>query len=191
MSHDHNKEFDGIKQADNLLPTWYSVSFVATMVIGVLYLLYYHVLTDFSQEEMYKADVAYHAELYPAVVGLDDLAGNPFYGDAEAIAAGAKHYSTVCAACHLAEGTGLIGRDRLVDDAGPFILGAPLGPEATIDIDRLRPQSNMPHDRNAALDHVGDLGGGIGATFNLHRLTAGFLHDPGGIQEGLIRIRFI
>ena len=118
MSVDHDKEFDGIKQADNKMPPWYVVSFIATMVFGVLYLIYYHVLTDWSQISQYEREVAAHVELYPEVeVASGDAGGggNPFAGNAEAIAAGAETYQAICAACHMADGTGLIG-PNLVDN---------------------------------------------------------------------------
>jgi cytochrome c oxidase cbb3-type subunit 3 len=119
MSIDHDKEFDGIKQADNKMPPWYVVSFIATMVIGVLYLVYYHVLTDWSQVGQYEREVAAHVKLYPEVEvgGADGEAGggNPLAGQAAAIAEGAETYQAICAACHKADGSGLIG-PNLVDN---------------------------------------------------------------------------
>ncbi|MCR9141805.1 MAG: c-type cytochrome [bacterium] len=119
MSIDHDKEFDGIKQADNKMPPWYIVSFIATMVIGVLYLVYYHVLTDWSQAAQYEREVAAHVAEYPEVEVAggsgEGVTGNPFAGQPDAIAAGAETYQAICAACHKADGSGLIG-PNLKDD---------------------------------------------------------------------------
>lgn len=113
MSHDENKEFDGIKQADNKMPPWYVVSFIGTMIFGMLYLVYYHVLTDWNQAGQYERQVAAHIEEFPPVeaagAGEGESQGNPFAGDAAAIAAGEATYQAICAACHKADASGLIG----------------------------------------------------------------------------------
>jgi hypothetical protein len=49
----------------------------------------------------------------------------------------------------------------------------------------------MPHDRNAPFHKVRNLLRSIGPALDLHRLAARLLHDPGGIQEGLVRIGLI
>ena len=113
MSHDENKEFDGIRQADNNMPPWYIVSFIATMVFGALYLIYYEVLSDWSQAGQYEREVAAHVAAYPEAANAgklsEDVVGNPFAGDAAAIRAGEATYQAICAACHKADATGLIG----------------------------------------------------------------------------------
>lgn len=115
MSVDHDKEFDGIRQADNKMPPWYVVSFAATMVIGIMYLIYYHVLTDWSAVGQYEREVAAHVERFPEVETGDAVAGNPFAGQPEAIVAGEETYQAICAACHKVDGSGLIG-PNLVDN---------------------------------------------------------------------------
>ncbi len=109
---DHNKEFDGIKQADNKMPAWYVWSFVATMIIGVAYLIYYHVATDWSQTKEYNGEVTEHAAKYgAAMVGAEAKDANPFRGDIKAINAGKETFAATCAACHKPDGTGNIGPD--------------------------------------------------------------------------------
>ena len=63
----------------------------------------------------------------------------------------------------------------------PFVFGSAFRPEPAIHIHRLRAQPDMAHDWNSALDHMRDLRRSISAAFNLHRLTAGFLHDASGV----------
>ena len=110
MSHDADKEFDGIRQADNKLPLWYTVSFIGTLIIGLVYLLYYHVFTDWSQASQYAEQVAHHEEQFPGGSPVESgVVGNPFRGDAAAIQAGQETFVAVCGACHKADGTGLVG----------------------------------------------------------------------------------
>lgn len=112
MSHDSNKEFDGIRQADNPLPGWFVWSFIGTIVFSAIYLPYYHIFTDWSQEGQYAAEVAAHIEEYgdPADDVLEVTDGrNPLRGDVDAIASGGETYRNVCAACHAADGSGLVG----------------------------------------------------------------------------------
>lgn len=107
---DHNKEFDGIRQADNKMPGWYVWSFIGTLIIGVAYLIYYHIATDWSQAKQYNGEVTAHAAKYgAATAGSDVKDANPFRGDAKAIAAGKETFAATCAACHMPDGTGNIG----------------------------------------------------------------------------------
>ncbi|MCB1317707.1 MAG: c-type cytochrome [Leptospiraceae bacterium] len=113
MSHDPNKEFDGIRQADNKLPTWYTVSFIGTIIFAVIYLIFYHVYPgDWSQEKQYAAEAKAHSELYASsqTASTGD-AGNPFRGDADAIAEGQEIFTSTCSACHGPDGKGVIGPD--------------------------------------------------------------------------------
>lgn len=109
---DHNKLFDGIAQADNEMPKWYIVSFIVSMIIGVLYFGYYHGVTDFQQENEYSQSVAAFKKAHPEKkVVLDAKSGNPFANDAQAISEGETVFATTCAACHKADATGLVGPD--------------------------------------------------------------------------------
>lgn len=109
---DHNKLFDGIAQADNDMPKWYSISFVISMIIGLLYFGYYHLIDDFKQETQYQEEVALYDKEHPKKVqSLDASSGNPYNKDAKAIIEGEKIFTTTCAACHKADATGLVGPD--------------------------------------------------------------------------------
>jgi hypothetical protein len=84
------------------------------------------------------------------------------------------------------EAAGLVGGEGFGNDPGALGVGAALGLEAAVDIGGLRAEANVGHDRDAALDEVTDGGGGVFAGLDLHGLTAGFLHDAGGVHEGLL-----
>lgn len=103
-----DKEWDGIRSADNKMPGWYVISFIATIIIAIVYLLNYHVINDWSQAQDFEAAQQAHIEKF----GVSEVAttgGNPYRGDAAAIAAGEKTFSGICSACHGADGTGNIG----------------------------------------------------------------------------------
>jgi len=51
-------DFDGIKEMDNSLPRWWLYLFYVSIVISVLYMLYYHVLRiGYLQEDEYRHDL--------------------------------------------------------------------------------------------------------------------------------------
>lgn len=108
-----DKEWDGVKCADNKMPGWYIISFLGTIVFAIVYLLFYHVMTPWSKAGEYANEV----EAYKQKYGVKEVSmdKNPYRGDAAAIAAGQKTFSGICAACHGPEGKGLIG-PNLMDD---------------------------------------------------------------------------
>jgi len=108
MSED--KTFDGIISADNKMPSWYIITFVGTVVFAIVYLLNYHVLTGWTKEGQYAAEVAAHVAQY-GTGEMQTSGGNPLRGDAGAIASGEKTFGAICAACHGPEGKGNIGPD--------------------------------------------------------------------------------
>lgn len=112
-------DFDGIQELDNNLPPWWLYMFYVTIVFGICYVTYYHVLDGDKQTEEYKNEV-YQANLaikaYEATkekVDLSSLAG----GDN---AVGKKLFKQNCAVCHAVDGGGKIG-PNLTDDH--WILG--------------------------------------------------------------------
>lgn len=126
-----DKEWDGIKCADNKMPAWYVISFVGTIVIAVIYLYVYHVKPGWSTEIMYKQDVAD----YNAKYGVKEVSMtvNPFRDDAAAIAAGQKTFAGVCAACHGPDGKGLIG-PNVMDDEWLHATGGKMSEKDVFDI---------------------------------------------------------
>ena len=107
---DHS--YDGIQEFDNPMPRWWVWVFWATIIFSVAY---YFLPAPFGEGPgmiaQYEADVAKHqaaqaAQVTPAVSDeqLTQLAAN-----AAALADGKTVYETNCAACHRADGGGLIG----------------------------------------------------------------------------------
>ncbi len=113
---------DGIGEEDNDIPSWWWWSFLATILFAAFYVPYY-TLSGWSQERMYAEQVA-HAEAQMAAVRASLPTANPFRGDEVAIAEGKQTFDTICAACHKADGTGLVG-PSLVDPYWKYGNGDP------------------------------------------------------------------
>jgi cytochrome c oxidase cbb3-type subunit 3 len=103
---------DGIGEEDNPIPMWFNVGFYGLMVFGVLYIAYY-LATGWSAAGQYAQEVAAAEERIAAVQATLPKT-NPYHGDQAALAEGAEIFATICAACHLPDGKGLVG-PSLVD----------------------------------------------------------------------------
>lgn len=119
---DHN--YDGIKELDNKLPPWWLYSFYVSIVFGVGYMVYYHMLGGTNQEaefqqEMLAAQTAVE-EYKKNAPDLIDAESVVLLTDAGDLEKGATLYQANCMACHAGDGGGGIG-PNLVDDH--WILG--------------------------------------------------------------------
>jgi cytochrome c oxidase cbb3-type subunit 3 len=105
---------DGIGEDDNAIPLWFNVGFYGLIGVGILYILWYAGISGWSQLGQYEAEVAAAEARYGALRAAQAPTSNPYHGDAAAIAEGKEVFQTICLACHLADGTGLVG-PSLVD----------------------------------------------------------------------------
>jgi cytochrome c oxidase cbb3-type subunit 3 len=85
---------------------------VATIVFAAVYVPWY-VLSDWSAADDWQAEVA-AAEARKAEMRASLPSTNPYRGDPAAVAEGQEIFASNCAACHKADGTGLVG-PSLVD----------------------------------------------------------------------------
>lgn len=119
---DHN--YDGIKELDNVLPPWWVYMFYITIVFGFIYMVRFHVVTEYTQEqefEMAMAQAEIDIEEYKKTAkDLIDVNNVTLLTDATELAAGKKIYEVNCIACHKADGGGSIG-PNLTDEH--WILG--------------------------------------------------------------------
>jgi cytochrome c oxidase cbb3-type subunit 3 len=106
-------DYDGIKELDNVLPPWWVYLFYGTIIFSVIYLVRFHVVGDYTQTEEFNKEIEL-AELeksklpknaseeisYETVVAVTD---------AESLAKGKEIFNNACAACHKADGGGLVG----------------------------------------------------------------------------------
>lgn len=119
---DHN--YDGIKELDNVLPPWWVYMFYITIVFGFIYMVRFHVVKEYTQEqefEMAMAQAEIDIEEYKKTAkDLIDVNNVTLLTDATELAAGKKIYEVNCIACHKADGGGSIG-PNLTDEY--WILG--------------------------------------------------------------------
>lgn len=115
--------WDGdIVEGNNPLPRWWLGLFWGTIVYGVVFLIAYPSIGDFSllgwnQQTQYDEEVAAAEEVYGAVFAafaatpLEELSGEP-----AALNAGRNLFSNNCAACHGSDARGARGYPNLTDE---------------------------------------------------------------------------
>jgi cytochrome c oxidase cbb3-type subunit III len=106
-------DYDGIKELDNVLPPWWVNLFYGCVIFAIIYLVRFQVFGDYNQTQEYEAEV----ELAQAEIDKFKEA-NPskfdestvaLLTDAESLSKGKEIFTSVCAACHRADGGGQIG----------------------------------------------------------------------------------
>ncbi len=120
---------DGIEEYDNPLPSWWVGLFWGTIVFGLGYLLWFHVMKkpglDAELTAQRQAFEEQKQALQAANGGADSLEQR--LKDPKAVAEGKAIFATNCAACHGQLGEGSIG-PNLTDDF--WIHGG--GPDAIV-----------------------------------------------------------
>ena len=111
---DLGHDYDGIRELDNRLPPWWLYGFYLTIIFAGLYLYRYHVAKSapLSKEELSIAleQAAADKEEY-----LKKSANNVVENTVVYLTSPADHeagkaiFTTICAACHLADGGGAVG----------------------------------------------------------------------------------
>lgn len=108
--------YGDIEEEDNHLPNWWLFTLYATIVFSFIYWFVYHTADlrptpteayRTAVEELVTARIAANPASAEAILALSR--------DPEAVAAGAEVFRTTCAACHGAQGEGIIG-PNLTDD---------------------------------------------------------------------------
>ncbi len=112
---DHN--YDGIRELDNHLPPWWTAMFYLGIVIGIVYMLVYHVFesaplpAELYEIEMAEANANRSARLAveSEATGTIDESTVTYDETASALTSGQKIYDMQCASCHRDDGGGNIG----------------------------------------------------------------------------------
>ncbi len=107
-------EYDGIRELDNNLPPWWIALFYITIIWSVVYLANIYIFDNIpGQEQEYAMEVkaAEKAmESYKATAtDLIDENTVELLTSKSDLTVGAKLYTSLCAACHGANGEGLVG----------------------------------------------------------------------------------
>jgi cytochrome c oxidase cbb3-type subunit 3 len=110
-------DYDGIKELDNALPPWWKWGFYFTLVVGVIYLLRFHVWkTGPDPIQEYQNELAYAAKKAEAYRAASSAAGNEqvdettvTLADAAGVAEGKKIFMQTCSVCHGSNGEGGVG----------------------------------------------------------------------------------
>lgn len=112
--------YDGIRELDNNLPTWWKYLFYATIVFSFVYIYIYH-YSDFGhlqiqeyEQEMLAAEKKLAANVDLAVVSVDE--NSVAMSDEKGIANGLALYTNFCAACHGKVGEGNMVGPNLTDE---------------------------------------------------------------------------
>lgn len=113
-------DYDGIKELDNNLPGWWKYGFYLSIVIGVIYFYRYEVVhsapssAEEFKTEMAKAEVEKEEYLKNTANKIDENTVK-LLKDQATLDAGKELFATNCAACHAADGGGIVG-PNLTDD---------------------------------------------------------------------------
>jgi len=106
-------EYDGIHELDNSLPPWWKYGFYATILIGVVYIWYYHAGGGPGQIEEYTAEVEKGkqdvAEYLAKSANNVDENTVTLITDKSQLAGAETVFQSTCAACHAKDGGGGIG----------------------------------------------------------------------------------
>jgi cytochrome c oxidase cbb3-type subunit 3 len=112
-------DYDGIKELDNVLPPWWVYLFYGTIIFALVYMVRFHIYNDYTQDEEFKEAMEL-AELEKSKLPKDPAAEVSYetvvaVTDATSLAKGKEIFTNACAACHKADGGGLVG-PNLTDD---------------------------------------------------------------------------
>jgi cytochrome c oxidase cbb3-type subunit 3 len=117
-------DYDGIKELDNNLPTWWVYLFYGCIVFAAVYLVRFEIMGADDQETELKKEIAQaKIEVEEYMKNAPDLMDEKtvtLLTDPAALAEGKTIFTTNCAACHRADAGGQIG-PNLTDDQ--WILG--------------------------------------------------------------------
>jgi cytochrome c oxidase cbb3-type subunit 3 len=107
-------EYDGIIELDNQLPLWWLYTLYGTVAFAIIYWFQYEILhASPTPEREYAAKVAETREAESARLAklgtLDNKTLASLAKDPKTIAQGRAVFAANCAACHRADGAGLVG----------------------------------------------------------------------------------
>jgi len=111
-------DFDGIQELNNPLPPWWTMGFVITVIIAVIYTAFYFMnyydanqVGKWQEQELQNemARAKQQVEKYKKEHNLVDETTVTLLTDKASLEEGKQIYIQNCAACHLADGGGSVG----------------------------------------------------------------------------------
>ena len=113
-------DYDGIKELDNDLPPWWKYGFYLTILVGIVYMINYHVAKtgdlqgDEYKKEVQQAELA-NAEYMKNSANNVDESSVKMLDNPSDIEAGKQLFEGTCGTCHMKTGEGSVG-PNLTDD---------------------------------------------------------------------------
>ena len=103
-------DYDGIRELDNDLPPWWKWLFYITIAFAVIYSIRLFVFKapDLIQADEYQSEMASFKANNPAAKNAKTFEVKLLTDDAS-LAKGSEIWHKICAACHMADGGGLVG----------------------------------------------------------------------------------
>ncbi len=104
-------EYDGIRELDNDLPGWWKWLFYLGIIFAVVYSIRLFVFKapDLIQDEEYQNEMASYENSKPSATENAAPFEIKLLTDASSLTKGQETWTKICAACHLADGGGLVG----------------------------------------------------------------------------------
>ena len=107
-------DYDGIQEYDNRLPNWWLYTLYGSIVFGVLYWLWLHTWgLGLQQQARYEREMQDAERIQAAAAASGPAPTNEslaaLTADPARVEAGREVFLQFCVACHLADGSGLVG----------------------------------------------------------------------------------
>lgn len=104
-------EYDGIRELDNDLPGWWKWLFYLGIIFAIVYSIRLFVFKapDLIQDEEYQNEMADYSKSKASTTENAAPFEIKLLTDASSLAKGQETWTKICAACHLADGGGLVG----------------------------------------------------------------------------------
>jgi cytochrome c oxidase cbb3-type subunit 3 len=107
-------EYDGIREYDNRLPNWWLYTLYGSIAFAALYWLWLHTWGfGLQQQTRYEREMSAYeqvlAEAAESRAEVTDASLLALASDPARLAAGREIFDQYCVACHLADGSGLVG----------------------------------------------------------------------------------
>lgn len=103
-------EYDGIRELDNDLPSWWKWLFIVTIVFSIVYVVRLWVFRadDLIQKKEFEKEMV-DAKSNPANAKPAESFEIKVLTDEVSLASGQETWMKICSVCHLADGGGLVG----------------------------------------------------------------------------------